>query len=130
MILTARLAEAVVTTSKRHLGREFVYEKFNCVHFIRSVYEEVGIALPLLDRFGYPPSSFHLSDTELVTMPLGHSLFLKRRLSQVRRFWTHVALIVSAGEVIHCSRHFGKMVTITPIDKLWEIYALAPKPPP
>lgn len=62
-------------------------------------------------------------------MPVGHTVFLRRKLSEKPKVWTHVVIVYSPTEVIHCSRHFGRQVTITPIGEILATYAVAPKPP-
>jgi hypothetical protein len=128
MILTTSIADHIVKVARTYIGRPFDYEKFNCVHFVREVYAAVGIELPLLMRELLPPREFHLSREELSGMPIGHSVFLKRKTSRSGRSWTHVAIIVSFVEVIHCSRRFGGAVTVTAVPQLFEVYELAPMP--
>ncbi len=127
MILNASMSERIIIESHNYLGFEFNYEKFNCVHFAREVYRCVGITLPLLDRKGFPPKDFHLSPEEFGNMPTGHCAFFKRKACSSGRIWTHVAIIVSSTELIHCSRYFGCKVVITPRDMFLEIYDLAPQ---
>ena len=129
MILTSNLSERIVVSAQKYLGQPYDWHIFDCVHFILAVYQAVGIVVPRIAGKGYPPSDFQLSAEEFGQMPLGHSVFLKRRTSTSDRIWTHAALIISPTELIHCSRHFGRQVVITSKAELLEIYALAPQPP-
>lgn len=129
MNLSTALAEQIITASRAYLGRPYDWRQFDCVHFVLQVYKDVGIELPRLSGQWLPPHEFHLSGEELVAMPIGHPVFLKRKLSQKPKIWTHVAIIYSPTEVIHCSRHFGRQVAITPVGEILATYAVAPKPP-
>lgn len=120
-------SESIVTISYNYLGKPFDWDTFNCVHFVRRVYHEVGICFPLLSREDLPPSNFHLSADEFALMPIGHSVFFKRRASKLARFWTHVAIIVSPDTLIHCTRHLGLGVIVSSKSEFMEIYDLAPK---
>jgi cell wall-associated NlpC family hydrolase len=128
MIITESVSDLIVTVAFRYLDCPFDYEKFNCVHYVREVYSLAGIKLPLLDRAGFPPNDFHLSEEEFALMPRGHSVFFRRKASIAHRVWTHVAIIVSKDELIHCSRSFGKKVATTSKAEFMEIYNLAPQP--
>jgi len=44
MILSKQLSDSITAVSCRYLGRSFDLDTFNCVHFVRSVYSDVGIA--------------------------------------------------------------------------------------
>ncbi len=125
MILLESVSHQIITVAKSYLGTPFDFERFNCVHFVRSVYEAAGIELPILNRNGFPPKDFHLSREEFDLMPVGHSVFLRRKESTLCRVWTHVAIITSTDELIHCSRNCGNGVMLTEKEKLLEVYALA-----
>lgn len=131
MELTPSLAETIVTIATSYLGREYIWRQFDCVDFVRTVYEAAGIAFPTLSANLPPPRDFHLSEEELGSMPLGHLVFLKRRASTLDRLWTHVAIVYSATGFIHCSRQpcFGRQVCVTPKATMLEVYAVSPKPP-
>jgi cell wall-associated NlpC family hydrolase len=127
VVLSKKLSDRIVTVSQSYLGRPFDWDTFNCVHYVRSVYHNVGITLPELVRLMLPPSEFNLSPDELVSMPLGHSVFLKRKAKVTRRPWSHVVIIVGPDKFIHCTRHMGDGVIISSKDELLEIYDLVPK---
>lgn len=129
MDLDRELSARIVLAAEKYVGKAYDWHTFDCVHFVLSVFQDVGIALPRLSGQWEPPPEFHLSEQELEAMPLGHSVFLKRKASTANKIWTHVAIIVSRDELIHCSRHFGRQVTITPKAELLEIYTVVPKPP-
>jgi cell wall-associated NlpC family hydrolase len=127
VVLSQDLSKHIVAASYVYLGRPFIWETFNCFHFVKSVFVDVGIEFPMLDRYGFPPNDFHLSTEEFASMPPGHCVFFKRKTSPVKRYWTHMAIIVGPSELIHCTRHLGNGVTVTPKSEFVELYALAPK---
>jgi cell wall-associated NlpC family hydrolase len=129
MIITEDSSAKIIQVATKYLGRPFDYEKFNCVHFVREVYSNVGIDLPLIPRAGYPLQQFNLSVSEFELMPIGHSVFFKRKASLSNRVWTHVAIVASNSELIHCSRHFGGKVVVTPKIDFLQVYSLAPSHP-
>jgi cell wall-associated NlpC family hydrolase len=127
MFLTESLSSRIVTVSSTYLGRGFNFEEFNCVHFVRKVYFEVGIVFPLLIKNQLPPTDFHLSQEEFDRMPIGHSIFFKRKDSKSDRLWSHVAIIWGKDKLIHCTRNLGSGVVITSTSEFLKVYALSPK---
>lgn len=125
MFLDKTLADQIVMNSMTHIGRHFDLSNFNCVHFVREVYGSVGIEFPILRRDIIPPREFHLSEYEFCAMPVGQSVFFKRRESSLVRPWTHVAIIISSTDLIHCTRNLGDGVVITSRDIFLEKYCLA-----
>jgi len=126
VVLDKTLSRRIVTASLRYLGKPFDWETFNCVHFVRSVYQDVDMQFPILKRYDLPPREFHLGNNEFARMPRGHSVFFKRKASPVKRYWTHMAIIIGSDKLIHCTRHLGTGVTITPKSEFLETYALSP----
>lgn len=127
MVFSGDLAQKIVTRAHQYLGQAYDWRTFDCVHFIVSVYRDVGIEIPRFGGIGYPPVDLHLSAEEFARMPLGHSVFFRRKASMANRIWTHAAIIVSPCELVHCSRHFGRVVVISPTTEFLEVYDLAPK---
>ena len=126
MVLTKKLSDEIVRVSYTYLGKEFCWTTFNWVHFVREVYGQVGILVPLLNKQYPPPKYFHLTDSEFEKMPIGHSVFFRRRLSQVtNRTWTHVGIIIGRDEIIHCTRNLGNGVVITTRHDMLEVYTRA-----
>jgi len=125
MILSADVSRHIVATAHTYIGKPYDFKMFDCVHFIMSVYREVGIEIPRFGGSGFPPPDLNLSALEFEQMPLGQTVFFKRRTSPSSRIWTHMAIIASPSELIHCSRHFGNKVTITAKPEFMEIYAHA-----
>lgn len=127
MIIDQNLSLCIIHSSYSYLGREFDWEEFNCVHFVRRVYLSVGIVFPKLIRSKMPPKEFHLTDEEFDEMPIGHSVFFRRKMSRlVNRPWTHVAIIVGKNELIHCTRNLGNGVVITSKPEFLDTYELSP----
>lgn len=125
MILSKIIANRIVSISYGYLGTRFSLESFNCVHFVRGVYAAVGVNLPTLDRYDFPPREFHLSQQEFVSMPIGHSVFFKRKEGGCSRPWNHIAIIASKCTLIHCTRYIGNGVVLTPVSVFLETYNLA-----
>ena len=125
MVLSPILSERIILAAYQYLDHSFDYETFNCIHFVIKVYRDAGIELPLLVRGDYPPPDFHLAPDKFAVMPIGHSVFLKRKANLFDRVWTHAAIIVSSDSLIHCSRHFGHKVAVTEKSELLNIYDLA-----
>ncbi|MBX4210840.1 C40 family peptidase [Candidatus Parcubacteria bacterium] len=125
MILTEILSQEIVTAARSYLGKPFDWDTFNCVHFIRMVYRDVGIVFPVLKRYDYPPAEFHLSAEAFSKMPIGHSVFFKRKAKSTARFWSHVAIIIGEDTLIHNTRHLGQGVSITEVSSLLYVYDLA-----
>ena len=129
MLLSESISNIIVKTASTYIGRPYDYKTFDCVHFIVSVYKDVGIFIPRFGSEGYPPSNLHLDLSGFQRMPRGHSVFFKRKTSMSSRVWTHMALIFSSTHLVHCSRHCGSGVVVTPRDEFLEMYSLAPQRP-
>jgi len=127
MFLTQDVSTKIVNVSMGYLGHTFIWETFNCVHFVRKVYQESGISFPTLIKMRLPPADFHLSKEEFAEMPIGHSVFFKRRESQSVRYWTHVAIIIGKDSLIHCTRNLGIGVVVSSKAEFQEVYSLSPK---
>jgi hypothetical protein len=127
MIHTLETAERIVEIARTYLGRPYDYKTFDCVHFIVGVYREVGIVIPRFGGQGHPPSDFNLTPEELAERPLGSTIFLRRKDYNGSRVWTHMVLIASQTHFIHCSRFFGHLVLLTPIETVLEYYHHVPK---
>lgn len=126
MILTEARSRQIVLVAKSYLGTQFDWHTFNCVHFVAEVYGSVGIDFPRLVRYGLPPRNFHLSHSEFLKMPIGHSVFLKRKTTLApTRYWTHIVIIIGQDQLIHCTRNLGKGVIISTPQELLSVYDLA-----
>lgn len=127
MILSKDQSSCIVEIAYSYLGYPFDWKTFNCMHFVRKVYREVGIELPLIYKKIPLPFEFQLSESEFCLMPIGHIVFFKRRGSEADRLWTHVAIIANLTELIHCTRHLGNGVVVTSRDRFLNVYDLAPR---
>jgi hypothetical protein len=125
MVLDMTLSVRVFMAALHYKGREFDWDTFNCVHFVRQVYKDVGIELPLLRRELLPPKEFHLNEKQFRDMPVGHSVFFKRRAKETERTWSHLAIILAPCKLIHCTRHMGNGVIISDTSDFLKIYELA-----
>ena len=61
MFISKTLAEDITARALFYLGKPYDFDLFNCVHFVRQVYRDVGIDFPILDRRLSPPFSFNLT---------------------------------------------------------------------
>lgn len=127
MIHTEETGRRIVEIAHTYLGQPFDIKDFDCVYFIKAVYQKVGIEIPRFWAKDYPPQDFNLTPEELLQMPLGSTLFLKRKATTVVRPWTHMVLIASPTHFIHNSRFFGHKVVLTPKDVVLEYYYHVPK---
>lgn len=127
MQLTPDLSSRIITTALTYLNHPYDFINFDCVRFIIRVYKEVGITIPIFGGAGFPPAEFHLSEEEFAQKPIGHSVFFRRKANTTDRIWTHMVLILSPDELIHCSSRFGGKVVITPWKDLFELYSHVPK---
>ncbi len=127
MNLTPDLSNLIITTAYKYLGYPYNRKEFNCVHFVRRTYESLGIYIPSLSGSHHPPSEYHLSADEFDRMPIGHCVFFKRLQSRSERIWTHVAIVISPDELIHCSEFLGSRVVVTPVTDFLSFYELVPK---
>ena len=127
MIHTPEISQRIVTIAHMYLGRPYDYKTFDCIHFIVGVYREVGITIPRFGAQGYPPPDFNLTPEEFLGKPLGSTIFLKRKATTSDRIWTHMVMIASPTDFIHCSRFFGNLVLLTPIETVLEYYYHVPK---
>ena len=103
----------IIASARRYLGRPY-QEDFTCLDFVRAVYAEHGLSVP--------PASLNLDAADLADPPIGFVLYLRRKAYIGTRTWTHMVLIASATECIHCSRFFGGKVVLTPLRHIRAIY--------
>jgi hypothetical protein len=127
VILSKSVSDLIIARAYQDLGRSYDLRTFDCVRYVVSVYRDVGIEIPQFGSRGLPPADFHLSAEEFAVKPIGHTVFLRRKANTSDRLWTHMVIIVSPDELIHCSSRFGNKVVVTRWDDLFELYSLAPK---
>ncbi len=108
---------SVVATALQYLGRAYT-KSFTCIDFLREVYLAHGWSVP-------PPTLNVCIDQLFDNPPVGYALYLRLKTSGHTEGWTHVAIIVSAEECIHCSYFFGKRVVLTPTADLLALYDVA-----
>ena len=115
----------IINKAASYLDRP--YKKgFACLDFLRLVYRAVGIEIPRLWSGEPPPQWININSEEAVNPPIGHIMFLRRRETKTTRYWTHVIIILSERECIHCSYYFGGKVCISLLEKIFALYDFAP----
>lgn len=127
MVLSKTVSDLIVASAYQYLDHPYDLRTFDCVRFVVSVYRNVSIEIPRFGSAGFPPSDFHLSAEEFAEKPRGHTVFFKRKANTSARLWTHMVIIVSPEELIHCSSRFGEKVVVTPWSDFLELYSLSPK---
>ncbi len=113
--------EIIIKVALLYLEKPYT-ENFGCVDFIRLVYREANIEIPLIHGHSII-NDFRIQKEDIDNLPIGYLIFLKRKdtLRKERR-WTHVAIVLSKDTCIHCSKHFGGKVVISQISKVFEKY--------
>jgi hypothetical protein len=111
----------IIDTATSYLNHPYSKE-FDCVKFVRKVYQTSGIIIPKLDP-SPPPLEFNIQKEQLKNPPIGHIMFLKDREDpRKHRAWTHIVIINSKKSCIHCSLFFGRKVVITPLEEIFKKY--------
>ncbi len=101
----------------RYIGRKYDRVHFNCLTFVRLVYQKVGFTLP--------PLQLNVTLSQLKNPPVGFVLYLKRKNTEGTGRFTHVAILMDDMMCIHCSYFFGGSVVKSKIDELLDFYDLA-----
>ena len=100
-----------------YLGNKYDHTHFNCMTFVRSVYEKVGLKLP--------PLYLNVTYSSLNNNAEGFIIYLKRKgLNNTKRF-THAGIILDRLTCIHCSYYSGGMVVLTGMKELLKDYDIA-----
>lgn len=127
MNLTLKQQTQVVKTALTYLGTP--YEKnFTCADFVRAVYREIEIEIPILSTAPVP-QWMNITRDELEGLPVGHLMFLRHKKNQGPRSWTHVVITLPERKCIHCSYFFGGKVVISSLVEIFEVYDFAPSEP-
>lgn len=112
----------VVSKSLSYLGNPWTKNEFTCVDFVRNVYREVDIDIPLLG-IDFPPKDLNISMEQIGNPPAGHLMFLKNRKTlRQDRAWTHVVIVISQNYCIHCSLLLGGTVMISSFEEIFARY--------
>ena len=121
MKLTQEQVEIIISESISHIGRPYSND-FDCVKFIRIVYEKAGIEIPLL-KSHLPPKELNISKEQITNPPVGHLMFLKDPCDpRKHRSWTHIVIILTKQSCVHCSLFFGRKVVISTFREIFERY--------
>lgn len=125
MELPQEKRDVIVALSLGYLGRQWS-ENFNCIAFVREIYKRVGIQIPLIYSHTLPPREFNITERDLDSWQTGYIVFLKRQKYAGKRTWTHVGITQPEKKLIHCSRYFGKQISITPKREIFSFYHYVP----
>jgi cell wall-associated NlpC family hydrolase len=126
MNLTREQVEIIISEAISNLGKPYSKD-FDCVRFVRLVYEKAGIKIPLL-KSHLPPNEWNISREQICDPPVGRLIFLKDPYDpRKNRSWTHVVIILTKQSCIHCSLFFGRRVVISTIGEILERYNFAEK---
>jgi len=121
MNISKKQAERVVHVANSYVNTPYS-NNFRCVDFVRRVYTEVGIVIPLLKNQP-PPIELNIKIEELDNPPVGHLMFLRDRSDPRKyRIWTHVVIISENNTCIHCSIFYGNKVTVTKLPDIFQRY--------
>ena len=58
MFISKILADDITACAYSYIAKPYDWDTFNCIHFVRRVYRDVGIDFPLLDKKLFPPEYF------------------------------------------------------------------------
>lgn len=125
MKLNKETRDAVVFVSLKYIGERWTKE-FTCIDFVRDVYRKVGIELPLVWGYSVPQKEFNISKKDFISWTYGYIVFLKRKKYSGKRVWTHLAITLPNGRIIHCSERFGGNVSIVTKEEVLSIYQYIP----
>ena len=116
-LLLPETVELILKEAESMLGKPYLNKSFNCVHFVVEVCKKIGIPPPLMEENLQLP---------LTSNDIGSVILLdkKTKPSKSRKRFTHCGIVHTDG-LIHCSYYFGKCVSITPWDKVFDFYQLA-----
>lgn len=123
MKLSKKQIRIILREAEKLLGKNRKPD-FTCVDFVREVYLKADIKLPLINPDKIPALFPNLSQSEIDGDALGKILFLKKKTTDKARVWTHVGIIFSENELVHCSKMFGNQVCTTPIQEVLEHYEI------
>ena len=124
MQLTTVQCEQVVEIALTYLNQPY-RKGFRCVEFVREVYCQIGIHLPILQSWA-PPQGFNIFKEQLIDPPAGHVMFLRDRDDpRKERSWTHVVILISKLNCIHCSLFSGEKVVISTLEEIYKRYDFA-----
>lgn len=124
MSLTYPQSRRVVEVALACVGRNHE-PGFGCVDFVRHVYLQIGIKIPLLSP-ETPPREYNITRSMLNNPPNGAIVFLKDPTDLRLREWTHVAIALPEKKIIHNSIFFGRRVTVLTLAEVLTVYEFAP----
>ncbi len=120
MELTDKQAQVILLESEKLINKKREPD-FTCVDFVRQVYKKARIEIPLIGP-NKTPEKFNINESQLQNPPLGRLVFMKKKVTSKSRYWTHVGIIFTRTQLIHCSNMFGKKVCITELEEIWKHY--------
>lgn len=124
MQLTSDQVSKITKSALSYLDRPY-FKDWRCVDFVRAVYQNAGINIPLLMDYA-PPPEFNISSEQLNEPPTGYLMFLRDRNDPRKsRVWTHVVIVLTPATCIHCSIFYGNKVVISSFDDIFLRYDFA-----
>lgn len=118
MLLSKKQKREIIKTAISYIGKPYSKE-FDCIQFVRVVYEFVGIHIPKIPKLGSPPSEFNICKKQLNDIPVGHIVFLRDRHDpRKERSWTHVVIALNNRFCIHNSVFYGSKVVVSDFEKI------------
>ena len=91
-------------------------DDFKCSQYVNKIYRLARI--PVWSHFK------NINPDQKNNPPFGEAIFLLEKGIRSKR-WSHVAIALPFGFVIHLSYYWGEKVVITNLQKIWERYDLA-----
>jgi cell wall-associated NlpC family hydrolase len=125
MKLSKEVRECVSILSLKYLGKKHD-SSFSCVDFVRSVYREVDINIPILGPYLPPPVLFNITKEDLSAWEHGYVIFLTRCGYVGKRTWTHLGITLPKGNIIHSSHYFDGEVSVNSQEEIFSFYQYVP----
>lgn len=115
--ISEMIPEEIIRIGKKYLNKPYDRENFNCWHFVKAVYDEADIQIPMLHEF-----SNKISEENI-----GYVIYLnhKEKKEDDHRKWTHCGILLPENYFLHCSEYIENKVTVTPLSEILNIYNLA-----
>ncbi|HEY0220630.1 MAG TPA: NlpC/P60 family protein [Candidatus Paceibacterota bacterium] len=123
MNLTDEQVRTIVREAKSYLGHKY-RPGFKCIDYVRKVYQTAGINIGILGP-NSPPAELNIEKEKLQSPPTGSLIFLRNKTEKRERAWSHLVIVLSNDECIHCSLFIGEVVTSS-FEEIFRKYEFAP----